>query len=136
MRVFSPTGGDTVSIPTNQQYVYDDPGSGMQYVARDYGTETVNAKLVQRTSGARMLAYIGALAKATYVNAADPTDTRTGHTVYTLDGNKQPTCAVDAATCAANAQTIRNYASNLDSLRQLITTFGNGNLNWGAGGGN
>jgi hypothetical protein len=126
MRVYSPTGGDTVSVPTNQQYVYDDPVSGLQYVARDYGVESVNGKNVQRTSGARMLAYVGAIAKATYVNTPDPT--LTGHTVYTLDGNQQPQCAIDAATCAANAAVIRNYASNLDTIREIVNVFGYGNL--------
>ncbi|MGH7280884.1 MAG: hypothetical protein ACRELY_05120, partial [Polyangiaceae bacterium] len=126
MRVYSPTGGDTVSIPDNQQYVYNDPVSGLEYVARDYGTETVAGKLVQRTSGARMLEYANSIAQATFVNTPDPT--HTGAVIYTLDSNKNPQCAVDATTCEANKQTLRNYASNLDTLRQIVSRFGYGNL--------
>ena len=129
MRIFSAGGTDTVSIPAAQQVVYDDPTSGIEYIARNYGQETVVGKTAQTTSGARMLQYASTLAAATFKTTADPTDTRTGHLVYVSDGNGGSQCLVEGPACETAKQTLRNFSSNIDTVRQLTSYFGYGPIN-------
>ncbi len=125
MRIFSTGGTDTVSIPAAQQVVYDDPTSGIEYIARNYGQENITGKMVQTTSGARMLQYASNLAKATFVTLPD-TDTRTGHLVYQFDSGNQAVCQTPGAACETARQTLRNFTSNIDTVRQLTSYFGYG----------
>jgi hypothetical protein len=126
MRIFSPGGGDTVSIPANQQIGYVDPATGLDYIARDYGYEVINTAYstqVAKGSGARMLQYANMLAAQTYqVTATAPN----GELTYAVDGNNNPICKVDSLTCQTNAATLRLYSANLDTVRQLGFAFGYG----------
>ncbi len=123
MRVFSTGGTDTVSIPDAQQVVYDDPTSGIEYIARDYGQEMVNGKMVRTTPGARMVQYASDLAKATFVSTPG---TKQGQLTYTPDGNGGSLCITPGAACETAKQTLRNFSSNIDTVRQLTSYFGYG----------
>jgi hypothetical protein len=130
MRIYSPGGGDTVSIPPNLQIRYRDPTTGLEYVARNYGTEVVNSQYpveVQTTAGARMLQYANKLAQATYVVTA--TDPVTGELTYQTDANGNAVCTVPGSTtCTTNAATLAGYSANLDTVRQLGLYEGYGPL--------
>ncbi len=127
MRIFSPGGVDTVSIPLDQQTIYQDPMTGVRYAARDYGDEIVAGKQTARAMGARMLQYARNLAAATFKVAS--TDPVTKEQTYERDPvTQEPICKVDAQTCQANKVTIRNYSSNLDLSRELAAYLGVGPL--------
>ena len=134
MRIFSPGDAATLSIPVGQQVRYRDPLSGIEYVAKgagspDYGTEQINYPSigfeVQKTIGARMLQHGNYLAQLAY-EVSGPPDA-TGELTYLTDGQgnlvpKTSQAAQDAAVM------LKNYASNIDVVRQLTLFFGYGPL--------
>jgi hypothetical protein len=134
LRVFSPGGSDTVSIDPSEQVRYRDPSTGLEYIARNYGLETVNKRLgskVSRSMGARMIQFANKLASETFV--VDHTDSVTGELAYVKDSMGQPVCKdlTAASTCVASAAMLKNYAGNLDVVRQLTSFFGYGPLGHG-----
>lgn len=134
MRIFSTGDAATVSLPVDQQVRYRDPLSGIEYVAKgsggpEYGTEQINASSigfeVQKTIGARMLQHANYLAQLAYEVTGPPDST--GELTYLTDGQgnlvpKPTQAAQDAATM------LKNYASNIDVVRQLSLFFGYGPL--------
>ena len=134
MRIFSTGDAATVSLPLDQQVRYRDPLSGIEYVAKgsggpQYGTEQINYSSigfeVEKTIGARMLQHANYLAQLAY-EVTGPADS-TGELTYLTDasGNLVPKttqAAQDAATM------LKNYASNIDVVRQLTLYFGYGPL--------
>jgi hypothetical protein len=133
MRIFSLGDAATVSLSVDQQIRYRDPLTGIEYVAKnsggpDYGAEWVNSNIgfqVSKTIGARMLQHANYLANLAYqTSSVDPV---TGELTYDTDGHgnlipKTGQTAQDAATM------LKNYASNIDVVRQLTLFFGYGPL--------
>jgi hypothetical protein len=129
MRIFSPGDAASLSIPVGQQVRYRDPLTGIEYVAKNYGTEVVNSAIgfqTAKTVGARMLQHANVLAKAAY-QVSTPPDPVTGELTYDTDpqGNVIPNSASGADTAATM---LKNYASNIDVVRQLTRFFGYGPL--------
>lgn len=126
LRIYTIGGPEAVSIDPSEQVRYRDPATGIQYVARSYGTELVNSKLAykaQKSVGARMLQYANALAKATYkIKSEDPT---TGELTYDKDGSGELIC-MDSDGCTAAALKLKNFSANLDMVRELTLFFGFG----------
>src|SRR5262249_8983963 len=93
LRVFSPGGTDTIAIAPAEQVRFRDPFTGIEYVARNYGTETVNSRAgykASRAMGARMIQYANRLAAQSFV--VDDVDAVTGELTYHKDGSGQPVC--------------------------------------------
>jgi hypothetical protein len=127
MRIFSPGDAASVSLPAAQQVRYRDPLTGLEYVARNYGTEVVNPSIgfdVAKTVGARMLQYANTLARTAYQVTAPP-DPVTGELTYDTDasGNVIANPGTDAQYAAT---LLKGYASNIDVVRQLTLFFGYG----------
>jgi hypothetical protein len=127
-RIFSPGDSSSVSLPLDQQVRYRDPLTGIEYVARNYGTEVVNPAIgfnVAKTIGARMLQHANFLAQQAYVTVGTPDST--GELTYAIDA--QGAALPQTGQLAQNAATIlKNYASNIDVVRQLTRWFGYGPL--------
>ena len=127
MRIFSPGDAGSVSLPPNQQVRYRDPLTGIEYVARNYGTESINPAVgfaVAKSIGARMIQHANRLAQVAYqtTQAPDPT---TGELTYATDANGNPVPnTTDTAPSAAIS--LKTFASNLDTVRQLTLFFGYG----------
>jgi hypothetical protein len=83
MRIFSQGGTDTISIAPAEQVHYTDPFTGTQYIARNFGMETVGGVNTARGSGHRMLQYAKEIAMKSYQ--------------YTLDGNGDPVWKLDTS---------------------------------------
>ncbi len=130
MRIFSPGDAAGVSLPADQQVRYRDPLTGIEYVARNYGTEVVNPNIgfqVAKTIGARMLQHANYLARIAY-QVTQPADATNGELTYAPDGAGNP--IPNAGNAAQTAATmLKNYASNIDVVRQLTLFFGYGPLN-------
>jgi hypothetical protein len=128
LRIFSPGDAASLSIKPSQEVAYRDPATGIEYVAKNYGTETVNPAVgyaTAKTVGSRMIQYANSLAQVAYqVASTDPT---TGELTYVADaqGNSVPNTApagLDAATL------LKNFTTNVDVVRQLTLFFGYGPL--------
>ena len=125
MAVFSPGDLASFELPLEEQYRYTDPLTSVTYVARNYGTETLNGATVARSSGARMLEYAARLASETY-ELDGPPDPVTHDLTYRRDPvTREPICklgsggVVDASACEAAKARIRRFSSNLDTIRQV-----------------
>jgi hypothetical protein len=127
MRIYSPGDASTVSIPAAQQVRYRDPLTGIEYVARNYGTESINPAIgfqVAKTIGARMIQHANYLANIAYQTTQTP-DPVTGELTYAT--NADGTAVLNSGPAASNAATLlKGYASNLDTVRQLTLFFGYG----------
>ncbi len=128
MRIFSPGDAASLSIPANQLVSYRDPLTGIEYVARDYGTEPLNSAIgfpVSKTIGARMIQQANYLAQLSYEVAGPPG--AGGELTYVTDAQNNPVPL--AGTNATEAAAIlKGFASNLDVVRQLTLYFGYGPL--------
>lgn len=135
MAVFSPGDLASFELPLSEQVRYTDPLTAVTYVARNYGSETLNGATVARSSGARMLEYAARLAAEAYETDGPP-DPVTHELTYRRDPvTREPICKLtsggvpDAAACEAAKAHIRRYSSNLDTIRQVGAWFGYGPLN-------
>jgi hypothetical protein len=117
-------GSDQVSWPAAETYTYRDPESGLTYRAHAVGTETILGKTVQKGVGARTLEWANQLLTIAYLCDRDVGGNVVlnpdGTPKLTLDGNGQP--QPDPATPGAVA-VLRKHVGNVDSLRQLTSTF-------------
>jgi hypothetical protein len=129
MRIFSPGDAASLSIPIEQQVRYRDPLTGIEYVAKNYGTEVVNPNIgfeMAKTIGASMIQHANNLAKLSY-SVTQPPDPVTGELTYDTDGQGNSIAKTDAQSQAL-ATLLKGYASNIDVVRQLTLFFGYGPL--------
>ena len=133
LRIFSPGGADSISIDPSERVAFRDPATGIEYIARGYGTEVLNSRsgaAVSKSMGARMIQYANTLASLAYV--IESTDPVTGEMTYKKDSANQPICkytgTVNEGICFSTATTLKAYSSNLDTVRQLTLFFGYGPL--------
>jgi hypothetical protein len=129
MRIFSPGDAASLSIPTAQQVRYRDPLTGIEYVAKNYGTEWVNPAIgfpVAKSIGARMIQHANYLASLAY-QVTQPADPVTGELTYDTDANGNP-IPLPAAQAVSAATFLKGYASNIDTVRQLTYYLGYGPL--------
>jgi hypothetical protein len=121
MRIWTPDGKESVTIPVSETVRFRDPYTGVVYVARTYGTETVNSLRgpVQKTMGARMIQYANEmLVKAGFPSAGTVTD---------KDGVSYPNYNVNANPADyQTAQKLKGFVSNLEFGRLLANYFGMG----------
>jgi hypothetical protein len=122
MRIFSTGDRSTVALLPTEQIRYQDPFSSMIYVARNYGSERVNMRVlpVQRSPGARMLQYANQLAEATFEVSSK--DAVTGEINYVKDASGNPVCKA-GVDCAGNTAKVKAFSSNIDTVRQLGIWF-------------
>jgi hypothetical protein len=115
-----------LAIPNSQLVVFRDPGTGYEYAAKNYGTETVNADLgrpVAKGIGARMLQHANELAQLAYqVASADPV---TGELTFVTDAQGNPVPATTQTAQDASTM-LRGFVANLDTVRELTYFFGLG----------
>jgi hypothetical protein len=129
MRVFSPGDAASLSIPQDQQVRYRDPLTGIEYVAKNYGTEWVNPDVgfaVSKSIGARMLQHANYLAAMAYQVTGAP-DPVTGELTYATDSSGQPV-PISTTQGQTAANFLKGYAANIDTVRQLTYFFGYGPL--------
>jgi hypothetical protein len=124
LRVFSPGDAASLSIDPAQLVGYRDPATGIEYVAKNYGTETINGITTAKAVGARMLQYANMLAQKGYVVTGVATN---GELVYATDANGNPVANTDQASQDAVTM-LKSFTTNIDVVRQLTLFYGYGPL--------
>jgi hypothetical protein len=125
VRILSPGDPGSGAFSPSGQIRYRDPLTGIEYLAKRYGTESVNPAIgfpVEKGIAARMLQQANYLATQAY-QISQPPDPATGELTYDTDaqGNAIPLATQAAADMAT---ILKNYASNLDITRKLTIFLG------------
>lgn len=118
-----------VEIPEVQKQHFYDPQSGYTYVARRYGPETIDGKVVDRGIAARMLEHASALLASSYEVERDDD----GNVV--LDDYGSPILITDERGYAIPLEgdnsrigELSKYVGLLDAARQIASLLGDGPL--------
>ena len=122
LRIFSPGDAASLSIEPSQEVGYRDPATGIEYVAKNYGVESINGITTAKSVGSRMIQYANSLAQTAYQVASTQPN---GELVYATDASGNPVpntgqAAQDAATM------LKSYTTNIDVVRQLTLFYGTG----------
>jgi hypothetical protein len=116
-----------VTLPDAQQVRFTDPASGYTYVARRYGTETIDGKTVELGIASRVVMHANAYVAAAYDVERDasgkPVLDAFGRPTLKLDGNGQP--VVKDATLAGQ---LAQYVGLVDGMREIELKLGYGPL--------
>jgi hypothetical protein len=115
-----------VKVPEAQQVRFYDPGTGYTYIARKYGPQTIDGKVVDKGIASRMIAHANALLVASYEveRGADnqPLLDPFGTPKLVLDGEGNPVQIGSLATL----NELRGYIGLLDSSVQVQNMVGYG----------
>jgi predicted phage gp36 major capsid-like protein len=128
LRIFSPGDAASLSLQPSQEVAYRDPATGIEYVAKNYGVESINPAVgfsTAKSVGSRMIQYANSLAQAAYeVASTDPT---TGELTYVTDAQGNPVAKTETAAQDA-ATMLKSFTTSVDVVRQLTLFFGYGPL--------
>jgi hypothetical protein len=120
-----------LEVPEAEQVRFTDPLSSITYVARRFGTETIDGKDVERGIASRMIERANELLAQTYTLETDAND------VPVLDEFGRPGLArsstgelVPSASFADASLKLRRYVGLLDANVQISTMIGHGPFNW------
>jgi hypothetical protein len=138
MRVWIDGQDGQLALPDAEQVRYTDPSSGYTYVARKYGNEDIDGKLVDRGIASRMVAHANAMLAAAY--EIDETPVQTGQSAVapsTRDAFGRPRLKKDATgqpivKSAELAGQLDRYVGLLDALREIEMRLGYGPLGGGS----
>jgi len=130
LRVWIDGSNEQVNVPDTQQSRFYDPASGYTYIARKYGGDMLDGKVVDRGIASRMLGRANELLSQAYEVVEDdgkPVLDAHGLPTLVLDGDGQPSVKDSAALGE-----LTKYVGLLDAARQIGHQLGYGPL----GGGN
>jgi hypothetical protein len=135
MRVWIKGQYGELELPADEQARFYDPDTGLTYIARQYGTEKIDGKTVERGIGARMLHSANILLAKSYEvvgGPATPVFDANGQVQLVLDANGKPIKLTTPAAQTAYSQ-FRSYVGLLDASVQLANMVGYGPFNgWGS----
>jgi hypothetical protein len=128
MRIWIDGQVGSIDVPTASQIRFTDPNSGYTYIARKYGQDTIDGKVVDKGIASRMVAHANAMLIAAYAVQTDATTGKPALDAYgaptlVLDTNGQPT-----ATNAANAARLKSYVGLVDAVKEIGYRLGYGPL--------
>ncbi|HEX2732842.1 MAG TPA: hypothetical protein VHM70_14635 [Polyangiaceae bacterium] len=116
-----------LDIPEAEQERFSDPLSGITYVARRFGPETLDGKEVEQGIGSRMLEHANALLAAAYVVDAEAGLDEFGRPTLTLDEDGNP---IESDSFDLTGPSLRRYVGLLDANVQISTLLGHGPFNF------
>lgn len=121
MRVWVDGLSGEIKIPDAQQARFTNPESGYTYVAKKYGPQTIDGKVVDKGIGSRMVARGNALLKAVFeTNGEDAY----GSPVIVYDANNEPKRLSTASDATLNE--FRAWVGTMDATVQIGTLVGYG----------
>lgn len=116
---------DAIEIAESQQARFYDPTSGYTYVARSYGDDLIDGKVVDKGIASRMLAHANDLIAASFVVETDgdgnPVLDAFGQPTLLLDIDGQPIVLEEGRLAELN-----RYVGLLDASRQIGYRLGYG----------
>ncbi|MEZ4296261.1 MAG: hypothetical protein R3B70_14920 [Polyangiaceae bacterium] len=133
MRLWIDGQSGALKVPDAEQVRFHDPSTGYTYIARKYGAEEIDGKMVDRGIASRMLMHANDLLAASYEVEVGPGEVLTdsyGSPVLKVDANGQP-IALDADESEVTRLAL--YVGLLDATRQIAHTLGDGPLSPGEG---
>jgi hypothetical protein len=126
MRVWIDGMVGEINVPEAQQVRFYDPDTGYTYIARKYGPQTIDGKIVDKGIASRMIAHANALLVASYQverdSANQPVLDQFGTPKLVLDGDGNP---IPTKTIGATND-LRGYVGLLDSAIQVQNMVGYG----------
>ncbi len=126
MRIYV-VGPDSDPNYLPKQYVeWRDPESGLRYIAKRYGDETLLGKTYDKGIGAKMIQWANILTGDSYVLDPDvPYDPDTGAANLTLDANGAPVLK-SGAICddSLKCSELRKYRGLMDFMRDTAAQLG------------
>jgi hypothetical protein len=133
MRIFQLGGDNNPDYLPDQVVEWRDPESGLRYLAKRYGNETIFGKTYDRGIAAKMIQWANHLTSKAYRLDADvPFDPVTGMANVLYDEDGRPIVAPDPAipasspTCDDNTFCVqlRKYRGLLDYTRSTAAHLG------------
>jgi hypothetical protein len=125
-----------INVPDDQQLRFYDPATGYTYIARKYGTETIDGKDVEKGIASRMLQHANALIPFSYQVEKNDDGTLVldsyGCPILVLDSQEQP-IPLDPDTSKLGELT--KYIGLIDATRQIGEQLGYGPIGGNQGGG-
>jgi hypothetical protein len=103
-----------------------DPDSGLRYIAKRYGDETILGKTYDKGIAAKMIQWANKLSENAYVlDPVEPFDPETGAANILLDAEGMPTLK-SGATCEDSlmCSDVRKYRGLMDFMRDTAATLG------------
>jgi hypothetical protein len=129
LRVWVAGGNGAVILPDEEQIRFRDPESGYTYIARRYGTETIDGKVVEKGIASRMLQHANDLLAASYEVERDAAG------APALDAYGSPTLVKDAGgqpipldPDKSELAALRSYVGLVDSVREIGVKLTDGPL--------
>lgn len=127
LRLWIDGSSEAVTVPDAQQVRFYHPESGYTYIARRYGEDVIDGKVVDRGIASRMLEHANLLVRASYKVAVDEEGALMidpyGAPVLELDENGFPIPLPDG-----RIGELTKYVGLLNAARQVSTVLGNGPL--------
>ena len=127
MRLWIDGQNGELNIPDAQQARFYDPTSGYTYVARRYGDDVFDGKVIERGIASRMVEHANALLETAYQVETDGLGNvmvdSFGTPILTLDSVGQP--IVKNATRVGE---LNDYVALMDAARQVAALVGYGPL--------
>jgi hypothetical protein len=120
-----------LDVPEAEQVRFTDPLSSITYVARRFGTESVDGRDIERGIASRMLEHANELLTQTYQVEVDSDN------AGVVDEFGRPTLSRDTAGDPVPTEAfedsnlkLRRYIGLLDANVQISTLIGHGPFNW------
>ena len=132
MRIWSPGGTETITVPENERIYFTNPVSGLTYVARRYGEDQQLTAIRGGTPtdggvAARMLIHANELLRAAYANDGSNAD-GTPRMVRDAAGRLQPATTNNLQLQARNERAFQYYVGLIDAMRNISRYLGYGHL--------
>lgn len=122
--------GGEFEVPEAEQVRFSDPESGITYIARSYGSETLYGKVVDKGIGSRMLAHANELLLRAYEVELDEDGNQVtdqfGRPSLIRDDDGRPVPTEDLRAPGA----LRRYVGLLDANVQISALLGHGPNNF------
>lgn len=132
LRIWIDGHSGAVALAPEEQARFRDPETGYTYVARRYGVEVIDGKVVEKGIASRMIGHANDLLAAAYEVETDaagaPITDEYGSVVLTRGPDGQPVLRGQGGDAARD---LRAYVGLLDATRQIAYKLGQGPLTGG-----
>ncbi len=132
MRIWTPGGTEEVSVPEAQRVYFQNPLTGLTYIARKYGTDPALTAIRGGTAvdggvASRMLAHANALLVDAYLTDGNNPD-GTPHLLLDTNGRPRARNTMSPQAQARAERAFTYYVGLIDAMRNISRYLGYGHL--------